>query len=147
MSYKAITEEQYSKITLAYNKLVKDQLISKAHDLDLDTQSNNLKNMFDELKEELIDNITNGYIDNQAGLEDWVYWNTNSDDVDYQHYKHFIECMSSTEIRLVIRDINKLFKEEYDMTVFESYSDLEITKYAVCYCGIFLGRLEFDEDL
>ena len=147
MSYKAITEEQYSKITLAYNKLVKDQLISKAHDLDLDTQSINLKNMFDELKQELIVSIVSEDFDIKEGLDEWVYWNTNSDSVDYQHYQNFIECMSSREIRLVISEINKYFKDEYGMNVFESYSDEEITKYAVCYCGIFLSRLEFDEDL
>mgnify|MGYP005996850973 CR=1 FL=1 len=147
MSYKAITEEQYSKITLAYNKLVKEHIITKARDLDLDTQSINLKNMFDELKEDMCSEISISGEWKEQDTEDWVYWHTNSDDVDYQHYQHYIECMSSREIRLVIRDINKLFKEDYDMSVFESYSDLEITKYAVCYCGIFLGRLEFDEDL
>ena len=84
---------------------------------------------------------------NKEGLDEWVYWNTNSDSVDYQHYQNFIECMSSREIRLVISEINKYFKDEYGMNVFESYSDEETTKYAVCYCGIFLSRLEFDEDL
>ena len=110
-----------------------------------ETQSNNLQYMYDELKQELIDIINDGDIDNQEGLEDWVYWNTNSDSVDYQHYQHFIECMSSREIRLVIRDINEYFWDEYDMSVFQSYSDLEITKYAVCYCGIFISRLEVEE--
>ena len=147
MSYKAITEEQYAKITLAYNKLRNEYMTRRVRQLELETQSINLKNMFDELKEDMCSEISISGEWKEQDTQDWVYWNTNSDDVDYQHYKHFIECMSSTEIRLVIRDINKLFKEEYDMTVFESYSDEEITKYAVCYCGIFLGRLEFDEDL
>jgi hypothetical protein len=147
MSYKSITEEQYSKITLAYNKLSNEHFITKVRDLDLDTESMNLKNMFDELKEDLIVSVNGGDFDNQEGLEEWVYWNTNSDSVDYQHYQNYITSMSSREIRFVIAEIQQHFKEECDMSVFETYSDEEITKYAVCYCGIFISKLEFDEQL
>jgi len=147
MSYKSITEEQYSKITLAYNKLCNEDTMRRVRQLELETQSNYLKNMFDELKEDMCNEINIGDLWKEEDTEDWVYWNTNSEDVDYQHYQHYIRNMSSAEIRIVIAEIQKHFKDEYDMSVFETYSDEEITKYAVCYCGIFISKLKIDENL
>ena len=110
-----------------------------------ETQSNYLQNMYDELKEEVITCIENRDFNTQEGLDEWVYWNTNSDSVDYQHYQHYILSMSSAEIRFAIAEIQQHFKEEYDMSVFKTYTDEEITKYAVCYCGIYISRLVVED--
>ena len=137
----AITLEQYSKITLAYNKLSNEDMMRRVRQLELETQSKYLQNMFYELKEDICNDIRISDEWKEEDTEDWVYWNTSEESVDLKHYQHYIQSMSSREIRLVIRDINKYFKDECDMSVFETYSDLEITKYAVCYCGVFISRV------
>ena len=111
-----------------------------------ESQSNELLNMYEHLVGQLFYHISAGeYPRTQEGLEEWIHHNTNSDDTDYQQYIAYIRNMTSAEIRIVIVELQQHFRE-YNMNVFETYSDEEITKYALCYCGMIMSR-ENIEDL
>ena len=137
----SITLEQYEQITLAYNKLSNEDMLRRVRKVELETQSMKLYYMFDELKEEMCNEINISGEWKEEDTKDWVYWNTNSENADLKHYQYYINSMSSREIRFVIAEIQQYFKDENDMSVFETYSDEEITKYCIRYCGIFISRV------
>ena len=145
------------------------------------TQSFHLQELYDSLMAGLMYQINSleercrvyydrdsGMVHNQPSMEYWVQMKTNCESKKWEHEEWYIYCMEDDELKVFMGEIQKYFKDEYDMNIFDfcedlnsysvdinteevkvtwykGFSDIQLTKYAHFYCGRFISRLSYDE--